>query len=95
MEIIQAPASVKNLPPEAYSKWLKFGKRGYDLCGQTLERLFDYKEAVYDQKLDMFFKNHKSRLAYLKVPVAQKKKNKGTTLEKLDSALDSNTKRKL
>lgn len=76
MEIIQAPTSVKNLPPEAHTKWLKFGARGYDLCGHTLERLFDYNKAVYDQKLDMFFKDHQSRLEYLKVPVARNKKKK-------------------
>ena len=61
----QDKESVKNLSPYEYQKWLKWGKLGYDICPQTLERLHDFKKAVYDEGLDMMFKNHGARTQYV------------------------------
>lgn len=58
------PESVKSLSQHEFQKWLKWGKRGYEHCSETLERLYDYDNAVYSEELDMMFKNTRALSNY-------------------------------
>jgi hypothetical protein len=65
-EISQDSESVQRLTPVEYQKWLKWGMRGYEHCAQTMERLYNFKLAIYDPTLDMFFKDHRARVDYIR-----------------------------
>lgn len=58
--------SVKFLSEVEFQKQLKFGKRGYEHCAQTLERLHDIDKAVFDVRMDKFFKDQRARQDFIK-----------------------------
>lgn len=74
VEMIQSKDSIKNLSPHEYNKWLYFGKRGYEYCAQTLIRIFDYDQAIYDDNEQLFFINNKARNDYYKEKSITKRK---------------------
>lgn len=74
-----AKVSVASLNSNQKEKWLKFGRRGYELCAQTLHRLVDFDQAIYNSSLDLFFENAKAQSDFLleqKIEIKKKKVKK-------------------